>query len=657
MTVDLAPSIQAIRQNGAEEGTRNTSLFKMVCQLRDQGMDIAGAETEADEWARKNGLTQKEAVGVVKSVYARPAREPWRPAVKYQLQNMTIIKHEMPVPPMPQSVGETPVEKFLATCFELGECINICRAINDGERERPDGAGETRTREEWIEIFKDGGLEKWQGTAVGVYCSINPNNGKGRKAEHITKWRHCLVEFDESTLDEQWAFLKKAGLPTSCIIRSGGRSLHGWVKVDAESEVEFRDRVDFIYKHLAHAKPDEANKDAGRLSRLPGAIRTATGQKQELVECGAPTLTYLQWKEWTVYGDIPEPYKWEDLLNFKEEADPTTLLGKRWICRGGSALWVGSSGLGKSVLCLQAAITWAVGRTFFGITPKGDGLRSLIVQAENDLGDVAEAAAGVVKALELSSTEMAMVLANVSIVRDCSSTGEVFVDRARRLAEKHRPDLFWVDPLLAFIGGDLSSQETAGGFLRNRLNPLALASQFSWMLIHHTPKPTRDGTGYTGHDKAYSGFGSSELTNWARAVITLAHAGQDEEGADIYRLEVSKRGKRSGLQQTHKQGEIAASRPSAHPCVYVRHSDHGLAWMEAGQPAKKKPGPEAMGVNFSQYKDYPCSRKALEQWISKTVNCSGSTAYRMVDKALEDRTILKQDNGTYLLGDNGNEPF
>ena len=208
------------------------------------------------------------------------------------------------------------------------------------------------------------------------------------------------------------------------------------------------------------------------------------------------------------------------------------------------------------------------------------------------------------------------MITNVHIVRDCTSTGEVFVDRARRLAEKYRPDLFWADPLLAFIGGDLSSQETAGGFLRNRLNPLALASQFSWMLIHHTPKPTRDGTGYTGHDKAYSGFGSSELTNWARAVVTLAPAGQDEEGTDIYRLEVSKRGKRSGLQQSHRAGEICATKAAVHPFVFLRHSDHGLAWVEAGQPEKAKRGPSKAEIPWDKMPKGK-SYGELIAWIQK----------------------------------------
>jgi RecA-family ATPase len=651
--IDLPPATEAVYHNGAPEGERNTQLFRMALQFRDQGLSQFDAETEAEIWGHKFGITQKEAVSVVKSAYSKPQREAWRPKAKYGYQNGAIVREDLPVPQMPKSVESQPVEKFLAEAFELGESINICRSIKDGDRERPDGTGETRKREEWLELYKGDGLKEWQGSAVGVYVSINPNNGKGRKKEHVTKWRHVLIEFDESTLDEQWKIIKKSGLPTTCIIKSGSRSLHAWVKIDATNEAEFTERVDFIFKHLEHSKVDSSTKDAGRLSRLPGAMRTATGQQQELVECGAPAISFLQWKERILFGDIPEPYKWDDLLNFKETEDPTQLLGKRWICRGGSALWVGSSGLGKSVLCMQAAITWAIAESFFGINPHGNGLKSLIIQAENDEGDVAESIQGVFKAMNLTEKQKALVMANVTIVRDCTSTGEKFVDRVRRLVEKHKPDLVWVDPLLAFIGGDLSSQETASAFLRNMLNPLSLSAGFSWMLIHHTPKPVKEGNGYQGADKAYSGFGSSELTNWARSVLTLAPCGEDADGKRIYRLEVTKRGKRSNLNST---GIIAQN--AVQPHVNLSHSEVGLAWIQAGEVVKKKPGPQAESVDFSKYKDFPCTRGALEAWVMKQGDGnSKSTAYRIVDNALKSDAIKKQQNGTYVLEVKIDEPF
>jgi RecA-family ATPase len=584
MNAPLPPAVESIYHNGAQNGERNTQLFKLACQFRDSGLSEFDAVTEAEIWGMKVGLSQNEAVAAVKSAYSKPPREPYRPKAKYSFQNGAIIREDLPVPPMPISVESGPVDKFLTTCFDVGDSINICRSVKDGDRERPDGTGETRTREEWLELFKGDGLKEWQGNAVGVYVSINSNNGNGRASDHITKYRHCLVEFDESTLQEQWSIIKKSGLPTSAIIKSGARSLHAWVDIRAANAKEFAERVAFIYKHLEHTKLDPANKDAGRLSRLPGAMRTATGQQQELVECGAPTLTYMEWQERTMYGDLPQPFTWEQLINFKEDADPTQLLGQRWICRGGSALWVGSSGLGKSVLCLQAAITWACGRDLFGISPHGKRLKSLIVQAENDEGDVAEALQGILRALDLTDEELGWVKANIVIVRDCTSTGERFVDRMRRLAEKHKPDLAWVDPLLAFIGGDLSSQETAGGFLRNLLNPLALSANFAWMLVHHTPKPTRDGSGYQGHDKAYSGFGSSELTNWARSVLTLTSCGQNEEGNFTYKLEVSKRGKRSGMRAGLTASDLIASKTQ--PAVHLKHADKGMAWIEVNAPEK-----------------------------------------------------------------------
>jgi RecA-family ATPase len=636
--IALPPATEAVYHNGAPEGERNTQLFRMALQFRDQGLSQFDAESEAEIWGFKNGLTQNECVAAVKSAYSKPAREAWRPKAKYGYQNGAIVREDLPVPPMPISVESGPVDKFLTTCFDVGDCINICRSIKDGDRERPDGAGETRTREEWLELFKGEGLKEWQGDAVGVYVSINANNGKNRKAESITKFRHCLIEFDESTLQEQWAIIKRSGLPTSSIIKSGARSLHAWVDVRAANAKEFAERVDFIYKHLEHSKPDSANKDAGRLSRLPGAMRTATGQQQELVECGAPTLTYMEWMERTIYGDIPEPYKWDDLLNFKETEDPTQLLGKRWICRGGSALWVGSSGLGKSVLCMQAAITWAIAESFFGINPHGNGLKSLIIQAENDEGDVAESIQGVFKAMNLTEKQKALVMANVTIVRDCTSTGEKFVDRVRRLVEKHKPDLVWIDPLLAFIGGDLSNQETASAFLRNMLNPLSLSAGFAWMLIHHTPKPVREGNGYQGADKAYSGFGSSELTNWARSVLTLAPCGDDAEGKRIYRLEVTKRGKRSNL---NSKGIIAQN--AVQPHANLRHSDVGLAWIAADEPERKTAGRPEIVVNFEDYKNAiskGISAGDLQSYI-RNKSKVGHTKSRDLTAAWEQEGLIK----------------
>ena len=58
------------------------------------------------------------------------------------------------------------------------------------------------------------------------------------------------------------------------------------------------------------------------------------------------------------------------------------------------------------------------------------------------------------------------------------------------LLEEHRPDLLRIDPLLAFLGGDILNVEDTAAFLRNGLNPLLTTYQCGAMIAQYTPKTT-----------------------------------------------------------------------------------------------------------------------------------------------------------------------
>jgi RecA-family ATPase len=94
-----------------------------------------------------------------------------------------------------------------------------------------------------------------------------------------------------------------------------------------------------------------------------------------------------------------------------------TLLGNRWLCRGGGALIVAPSGQGKSVLTAQASILWGCNKVAFGIKPSRP-LRSLILQAEDDDGDMKEMGK-IIHHLHLNDTEMRMVDTN-TFVEPCN---------------------------------------------------------------------------------------------------------------------------------------------------------------------------------------------------------------------------------------------
>jgi len=63
------------------------------------------------------------------------------------------------------------------------------------------------------------------------------------------------------------------------------------------------------------------------------------------------------------------------------------LLGNRFLCKGGAMTLVGPSGIGKSSTNVQMDISWAQGKSAFGVQPARP-LKLLTIQAENDDGDL-----------------------------------------------------------------------------------------------------------------------------------------------------------------------------------------------------------------------------------------------------------------------------
>jgi hypothetical protein len=271
----------------------------------------------------------------------------------------------------------------------------------------------------------------------------------------------------------------------------------------------------------------------------------------------------------------PARMDFDALMSFKRKDDPTCVLGSnRWLCKGGSMLIVGQSGTGKSSLMMQAAVLWCMGRDFFGIKPIKP-LRAVVLQAENDAGDISEALQDVIAGAYLDSDEKATLRDHLAIFRDTVSTGTTFTAALRQLIIDQRADIVFVDPLLSFAGIDVSDQEQASKFLRHDLAPILLETGAVLVAMHHTgkPKAASDKEGHTVADLAYAGLGSSEFTNWFREVAVLFRC-QGEE--PIYKFGLTKRRGRAGLKDSSGQFK---------PEINIRHSsDKEVIRWEYAQP-------------------------------------------------------------------------
>ncbi len=270
-----------------------------------------------------------------------------------------------------------------------------------------------------------------------------------------------------------------------------------------------------------------------------------------------------------------------------EHAVKNTLLGSRFICRGGALLIPGPTGIGKSSFTYQAGVQWGRGKPFFGIRASRP-LRVLIVQAENDDGDMAEIRDGIFRGLNLTADEQAEACQQIQVVCETIATGIDFIALLEQLVAKDKPDLVIIDPLFAYCGCNVSDQERMSKFLRNWLNPVLQAHGCGLILVHHTNKPKsgREKPDWQAGDFAYLGSGTTEIANWARAVIGIRSVGSHK----VFEIVLGKRGKRAGL--VDDEGEPIYS-------FYAKHAAVGICWEPANEadavPGKTpRPGKEAL---------------------------------------------------------------
>ena len=203
----------------------------------------------------------------------------------------------------------------------------------------------------------------WNAEA-GAWIRFNPSDGKGAKDDNATAYRYTLVESDELGIEEQYKAYKDLNLPIAALVKSGGKSLHAIVRIDAENEKEYRQRVQFLYNFLDnhHFKVDEANRNVMRLSRLPGVTRGT--QVQQLITTNMGALNWSEWRNEIDFVNNPLP----DIKTLSELASNPPKLPEeliKGVLRESHKMILGApSKAGKTFLMIELATAIAEGSTW-----------------------------------------------------------------------------------------------------------------------------------------------------------------------------------------------------------------------------------------------------------------------------------------------------
>lgn len=417
------------------------------------------------------------------------------------VEGRVVDPHWLDVPELAIPDADTPWDPaaqliaYLRALFEPGDHVAyVTESFMDKDKRRPTKGCWDRTAEQLIQELQTcgGDLGRVLGDydpEVGAWICFNPVDGQGRRDANITEYRYALVESDEQDLDRQAAILHQMELPLAALVYSGGKSIHGIVKVDASDYTEYRKRVDYLYNVCRKngLQIDLQNRNPSRLSRMPGVLRG--GQKQCLLETGTGKSCWQEWQDWieSATDDLPDTENmadsWDDLPPL---ADP---LIDGVLRQGHKMLLAGPSKAGKSFALIELCICIAEGRPWLGRFGCARG-KVLYINLELDRASCLHRFRDVYDAMGLPPDHVGSI--DLWNLRGASVPMDKLAPKLIRRAAKKDYIAIVLDPIYKVITGDENSADQMAKFC-NQFDLVCRELGCAVIYCHHHSKGAQGG--------------------------------------------------------------------------------------------------------------------------------------------------------------------
>lgn len=322
----------------------------------------------------------------------------------------------------------------------------------------------------------------WEKEA-GAWIRFNPLDGQGVKNDNVVNFRHALVESDTLPVNEQIALYRKLELPIAALVHSGGKSVHAIVKIEAANNAEYRERVGFLYDHLAKngVEIDKQNKNPSRLSRMPGATRNGKPQRLLAVNVGRPS-----WKDWVDLveersDDLP---KVEKLSAYWIALPPLPAPLIHGVVRKRHKMLIsGPSKAGKSFLLMEMAICLAAGIPWLGF--ECEASRVMYINLEIDKNSAIHRFYNIYEAMALPRDSMENI--DVWNLRGCAVPLDRLAPAIIRRAKGEGYGAIIIDPIYKIITGDENNASEMGSFC-NHFDAICNETGAATIYCHHHSK-------------------------------------------------------------------------------------------------------------------------------------------------------------------------
>lgn len=333
----------------------------------------------------------------------------------------------------------------------------------------------------------------------GAWIRPNPLDGNGYGNKNVAAFRYALLESDSMPIPQQIAIIREMQLPVKMLVYSGGKSVHAIVHIDAANEKEYRQRVDKLYAECKKNKfiPDEQNKNASRLSRMPGVWRGE--KKQYIIDENIGQPSWQAWEDFLadIQDTLPDIEDLNTVLDAPHEPAPELIEGT--LRQGHKMLIAGPSKAGKSFLLMELAVAISAGRSWLGKhCRKGE---VLYVNLEIDQNSFLCRFDEIYKKCGIDRKKSEKI--HIWTLRGKTPSLDVLTPRLiRRIRDKKLAAII-IDPIYKIITGDENNARDMSKFC-NFFDTIAAETGASVIYVHHHSKGSQ--TGKRSMDRA-SGSG------------------------------------------------------------------------------------------------------------------------------------------------------
>ena len=275
------------------------------------------------------------------------------------LQNFKIDPEALSIP-WPAADWRKDLAKLLEATFEEDETVDF--KISDTPTATSELVSNIVGQDDAIKK-----IMKSLDSPEGALICINATKGGEDASDESWKYRYVMVDNPKMTLAKQLAYFKALNLPCAALINTGANSVQAWVKIGADNQEEYDERVDFLFSTLASQGflVDSSNRNPGMMVRMPGVLRG--GKQQYLISLEQGAKNFTEWREWAEYSLDGKPLV--ELASDSEEApkkDPCII--ENVLRAGEFFLFTAPPKSGKSLALMDMALSICYGEDWLGNT-------------------------------------------------------------------------------------------------------------------------------------------------------------------------------------------------------------------------------------------------------------------------------------------------